>query len=115
MVCTAVIEPFSLELKRSSNNFISENMVGERNYDLSVKVQAILQKHESLKGIIAIIGENELSPDDRADFARARALISFFSQSMFVTEQITGKKGIYIAREETLRGVEAILKGSMNA
>lgn len=105
----------AVDLIRTTSSLLSPDIVGERHYDLSVKVQAILQKHESLKGIIAIIGENELSPDDQADFARARALISFFSQNMFVTEYITGKKGVYTTREETLRGIEAILGGSINA
>lgn len=104
----------AVDLIHTSTSLLSPDIVGGRHYNLSVKVQAVLQKHESLKGIVAIIGENELSPDDQADFARARALIEFFSQSMFVTEALTGKKGAYVTREETLRGVESILGGQVN-
>lgn len=112
-VAEAGVRP-AVDLIRTSSSLLSPDIVGPRHYELSVKAQTILQKHESLKGIIAIIGENELSPDDRADFARAKALIEFFSQSMFVTENFTGKKGVYVTREETLRGVEAILEGQVN-
>lgn len=99
----------AVDLLRTSSSLLSPEIVGERHYNLSVRVLKILQKHESLKNIIAIIGENELSPADRADFNKARQIIEFFSQPMFVTEEITGQKGVYSSREETLRGVEAIL------
>jgi F-type H+-transporting ATPase subunit beta len=83
--------------------------VGERHYYLSVRVQQLIQKHESLKSIIAIIGENELSPQDRSDFAKARELIQFFNQDMYVTEDIMNKKGVFVGREDMLKGVEEIL------
>jgi F-type H+-transporting ATPase subunit beta len=76
-----------------------------------VEVQALLQKYESLKNIIAIIGESELSPTDRSDFAKAKKLIEYFSQNMFVSEMFTNKKGEYSSREDTLKGVEAIIHG----
>jgi F-type H+-transporting ATPase subunit beta len=84
-------------------------VVGERHYMLSLRVQALLQKYESLKSIIAIIGENELSPADRADYAKAKKLIEYFSQPMNVMEQMTGKKGEYVNREDMLKGVEEII------
>ncbi|MFI5240655.1 MAG: hypothetical protein ACHQUB_03020 [Candidatus Saccharimonadia bacterium] len=84
-------------------------MVGERHYFLAAQVQAILQKYDSLKNIISIIGENELSAADRQDFERAKKLIDFFSQHLFVTEDLNGVKGEYVTREETLTGVEEIL------
>ncbi len=101
----------AVDLIRTTSSLLSPDIVGQKHYDLSVKAQAVLQKHESLKGIIAIIGENELSPDDRADFARARALIAFFSQNMFVTEALNGKKGSYFSRAQTIAGVAEILEG----
>ncbi len=99
----------SVDLLRSNSSLLSTEIVGQRHYDLSVRVQALLQKYESLKAIIAIVGESELSPADRADFARAKKLITFFSQPMFVTEALTGKKGEHVGREDMLKGVEAIL------
>lgn len=99
----------SVDLIRTGSSLLAPDIVGERHYNLSVKVQALVQKHESLKSIIAIIGENELSADDRADFAKAKQLIQFFTQNMFVTEYMSGKKGEYVTREDTLKGVEAIV------
>ncbi len=72
-------------------------------------MQALLQKYEQLKPIIAIIGENELSPADRADYAKAKKLINYFSQDMFVMEELNGKKGEFISRDDMLKGVEEII------
>jgi F-type H+-transporting ATPase subunit beta len=83
--------------------------VGERHYLLSVQVQALLQKYEQLKPIIAIIGENELSPSDRADYAKAKKLINYFTQDMFVMEQLNGKKGEFVRRDDMLKGIEEII------
>jgi F-type H+-transporting ATPase subunit beta len=99
----------AVDLIRTSSSLLSPEIVGERHYVLSVQVQALMQKYESLKSIIAIIGENELSPADRADYAKAKKLIQFFSQNMFVTEDISGKKGEHFSREDTLKGVEEII------
>ena len=68
-----------------------------------------MQKYESLKSIIAIIGENELSPADRADYAKAKQLIQFFTQDMFVVEDLSGKPGVHSSLEETLKGIEEII------
>jgi F-type H+-transporting ATPase subunit beta len=102
----------AVDLIRTSSSLLSPDIVGERHYSLSVKVQALLQKHESLKNIIAIIGESELSPADRSDFAKAKKLIDYFSQNMFVSELFSNKKGEYSSREETLKGIEQILSGN---
>jgi F-type H+-transporting ATPase subunit beta len=99
----------AVDLIRTSSSLLSTDVVGERHYKLSVQVQSLLQKHESLKNIIAIIGENELSPADRADFAKAKELIKFFSQNLSVVEAFTNRKGESVSREDTLKGVEEIL------
>lgn len=101
----------AVDLTKTSSSLLTPEIVGERHYLLSVQVQALLQKYESLKGIIAIIGENELSPEDRADFAKAKALVQYFTQHMFVTEKMLGVPGEYVTREEMLDGVEEILVG----
>ena len=103
----------SVDLNRTRSSLLSPDIVGEHHYNLSVQVQALLQKYESMKNIIAIIGESELSAADRQDFSKATKLISFFSQNMFVTENMTGKKGEYFTRDQTLKGVEAILNGTI--
>lgn len=99
----------SVDLTQTSSSLLNSDIVGDRHYVLSVQVQALLQKYESLKGIIAIIGENELSPDDRADYAKAKKLIQYFSQDMYVMESLNGKKGNFYSREDMLKGVEEII------
>lgn len=101
----------AVDLIKSHSSLLSSSVVGERHYNLSVEVQALLQKHQSLKSIISIIGENELSANDRTDYVKATRLIAFFTQNLFVTEQMTDKKGEFVSREQTLQGIEAILKG----
>lgn len=64
----------AVDLNQTSSSLLTPDIVGDRHYMLSVQVMALLQKYESLKGIIAIIGENELSASDRADYAKAKSL-----------------------------------------
>ncbi len=99
----------SVDLLRSTSNLLTPDVVGQRHYDLSVKVQSLVQKYESLKSIIAIIGENELSVNDRSDINKAKKLIEFFKQKMFVMEKHTGIKGEFYTREQTLSAIEEIL------
>lgn len=99
----------AVDLIRTSSSLLSSDIVGERHYVLSVQVQSLLQKYESLKGIIAIIGENELSPSDRADYAKAKKLIYYFSQNMHVMEDQSANKGEHFTREQTLAGIEEII------
>lgn len=99
----------AVDLILTQSSLLTPEIVGDRHYLLSVRVQALLQKYESLKSIIAIIGENELSPSDRADYAKAKKLIQYFSQSMFVTEKLNGVPGEFFTREQTLAGIEEII------
>ncbi len=107
-VFEAGIHP-SVDLIRTSSSLLTPENVGDRHYFLAGRVQAIMQKYDSLQGIISIIGEGELSATDRADYQRAKKIIEFFSQAMFVTEDLTGTPGVYVSKEETLAGVEEIL------
>lgn len=99
----------AIDLIRTNSSLLNPEIVGQRHYDLSVKVQKLLQKYESLKSIVAIVGESELSAKERRDFSIAGELIQFFTQNLAVTEPQTGKKGEYVNRDEMLRGVEGIL------
>jgi F-type H+-transporting ATPase subunit beta len=99
----------AVDLLKTSSSLLSPEVVGKRHYDLSIKVQAILQKYESLRTIIAIIGESELSVEDKKDYNRAQELIQYFSQRASVTEDLNGAKGEYYTIEETLGGLEKIL------
>ncbi|HVV66819.1 MAG TPA: F0F1 ATP synthase subunit beta [Candidatus Saccharimonadales bacterium] len=99
----------AVDLNLTTSSLLTPEIVGERHYLLSVQVQALLQKYESLKGIIAIIGENELSPADRADYAKAKRLIENFTQHMHVMTKQNGIPGEFFSREETLKSIEEIV------
>jgi F-type H+-transporting ATPase subunit beta len=99
----------AVDLTLTTSSLLTPEIVGDRHYLLSVQVQALLQKYESLKGIIAIIGENELSPADRADYAKAKKLIENFTQNMNVMTKHTGVEGLFSTREDTLKSIEEII------
>jgi len=99
----------AVDLSLTTSSMLTPEIVGERHYLLSVQVQALLQKYESLKGIIAIIGENELSPADREDYSKAKRLIQNFTQNMNVMTKQNGIKGDFFSREQTLKSIEEII------
>ena len=99
----------AVDLNITTSSLLTPEIVGERHYVLSVQVQALLEKYESLKGIIAIIGENELSPADRSDYAKAQKLIANFTQNMSVMTKHNGIPGDFFTREETLKSIEEIV------
>lgn len=99
----------AVDLNLTNSSLLTPEVVGERHYLLSIQVQALLQKYDSLKGIIAIIGENELSPADRDDYAKAKRLIQNFTQHMSVMTKHTGLPGDFFSREQTLKSIEEIL------
>ena len=99
----------AVNILASKSSLLTPEVVGERHYELATRATAILQKYESLKGIIAIIGESELSAEDREDYYKAKALIEFFKQRFNVMEKVTGVPGEHMTREDTLNGVEEII------
>ena len=99
----------AVDINQTTSSLLTPEVVGDRHYLLSVRVQELLQKYESLKSIIAIIGENELSAGDRADYAKAKKLIANFTQNLHVMTKHTGVKGAFFSREETLQSIEEII------
>ncbi len=99
----------AVDLHKTTSSLLTPDIVGDRHYVLSVQVLALLQKYESLKNIIAIIGENELSPADRADYAKAKKLIVNFTQNMNVMTKHNGTAGDFFTREQTLQSIEEII------
>lgn len=99
----------AVDLNKTTSGLLTPEIVGERHYMLSVRVQAILQKYESLKGLVAIIGESELSTEDRDDYDKAKKLIQYFSQRFMVMEKMSGVPGERFTLEQTLDGVEEII------
>jgi len=95
----------------SSSRILDPRVIGDRHYDTARSVQKILQNYNELKDIIAILGMDELSDEDKQTVHRARRMQKFLSQPFFVAEQFTGTPGRYVSLEDTIAGFEAILKG----
>lgn len=95
----------------SSSKIMSPQVVGQRHYNVARNVQRILQRYKDLQDIIAILGIEELSDEDKLTVARARKMQRFLTQPMFVAEQFTGIPGAYVKIEDTIRGFEEILEG----
>jgi F-type H+-transporting ATPase subunit beta len=98
----------------SSSVALKETVVGEEHYEVADRVRTTLQKYKELQDVIAILGMDELSDADKLTVDRARKMEKFFTQSFFVAEQFTGKPGMYITREETVRGFKMILDGELD-
>ncbi|MDQ3221726.1 MAG: F0F1 ATP synthase subunit beta [Acidobacteriota bacterium] len=95
----------------SNSTILTPDIVGEEHYDTAQSVKRILQRYKDLQDIIAILGLDELSEDDKQTVARARKIQRFFSQPFFVGEQFTGLKGEYVKIEDTIKGFREILEG----
>ncbi len=95
----------------SSSNILDPNVVGEDHYHTARGVQKVLQRYKDLQDIIAILGMDELSDDDKMLVARARKIQKFLSQPFNVAEQFTGSPGKYVTLSETVRGFKEILEG----
>lgn len=98
----------------SSSRILSPSVVGQRHYDIARKVQEILQKYNELQDIIAILGMDEISDEDKLTVNRARKIQHFLSQPMNVAEKFTGIKGVYVPLKYTLDGFEAIINGEVD-
>jgi F-type H+-transporting ATPase subunit beta len=95
----------------SASRALSADIVGDEHARIARKVQTMLQRYRDLQDIIAILGVDELSEEDKLIVSRARKIERFFSQPFFVAEQFTGKKGIYVKREDTLKSFNEICEG----
>ncbi|MBM7631429.1 F0F1 ATP synthase subunit beta [Geomicrobium sediminis] len=95
----------------STSRALSSEIVGEEHYNVAMSVQQTLQKYRELQDIIAILGMDELSEDDKLVVARARRIQFFLSQNFHVAEQFTGMEGSYVPVAETVRGFKEILEG----
>ena len=95
----------------STSRILTPEVVGQEHYDIAKGVQQVLQRYKELQDIIAIMGMDELSEEDKVAVFRARKIQNFLSQSFSVAEQFTGLKGKYVSLKETLRGFRMILNG----
>jgi F-type H+-transporting ATPase subunit beta len=95
----------------SFSRILDPNVVGEEHYEVARGVQQVLQRYKDLQDIIAILGMEELSEEDKLAVQRARKIQRFLSQPMFVAEVFTGRPGRYVPVRETVRGFREILDG----
>ena len=98
----------------STSRALDPQIVGEEHYAVATQVQQILQRYKDLQDIIAILGIDELSEEDKLIVARARRIQRFLSQPMFVAEQFTGQEGIYTPLEETISSFKALIEGELD-
>ncbi len=98
----------------STSNILAPEIVGERHYAVARRTQEILQRYKELQDIIAILGLDELSEEDKVTVSRARKIQRFLSQPFFVGEVFTGLKGIYVPVEETVESFEALCNGELD-
>jgi F-type H+-transporting ATPase subunit beta len=95
----------------STSTALDPRIVGDDHFEVAREVQRTLQRYKDLQDIIAILGMDELSEEDKVTVSRARRLQRFMSQPMFVAAQFTGRDGKYVERAETVRGFREILEG----
>jgi F-type H+-transporting ATPase subunit beta len=98
----------------STSRLLDPNLIGQEHYDAARGVQGVLQRYKELKDIIAILGMDELSEEDRTTVARARKVARFLSQPFFVAETFTGSPGKYVSVKETIRGFKGIIDGEFD-
>jgi F-type H+-transporting ATPase subunit beta len=98
----------------STSTVLNPGVVGEVHYTVARECQKILQRYKELQDIIAILGMDELSADDKLAVSRARKIQRFFSQPFFVAEQFTGTPGVYAKRDDTVRGFKMIIDGDVD-
>ena len=99
----------------STSRILDPNIVGEEHYRVAREVQRVLQRYKDLQDIIAILGIEELSEEDKQSVSRARRIQRFLSQPMFVSEVFTGRPGKYVKVEDTVRGFKEILEGKYDS
>src|SRR5450631_3300651 len=99
----------------STSRQVDPNVIGEEHYNTTRAVQAVLQRYKELRDIIAILGMDELAPEDKLAVARARKIQRFLSQPFFVAEVFTGSPGKYVSLKETIRGFKMLVDGECDA
>ena len=106
---TVAVDPLD-----STSRILDPNVVGNEHYDTAREVQGTLQRYKELKDIIAILGMDELSEEDKLVVTRARKIQRYLSQPFFVAEVFTGSEGKYVSLKDTIAGFRAILDGEMD-
>jgi F-type H+-transporting ATPase subunit beta len=104
----------SIDPLESNSSLLSPSIVGVEHYEVANKVVELLQRYKELQDIIAILGMDELSEDDRKTVDRARRIRNFLTQPFYVAEQFSGKPGSYVTIKDTVEGFKAIIDGEVD-
>jgi F-type H+/Na+-transporting ATPase subunit beta len=98
----------------STSRILEPGVVGDEHYEVAQGVQQVLQRYKDLQDIIAILGIDELSEEDKVTVSRARKAQQFFSQNFYVAEQFTGNPGVYVPVKDTIEGFKALIDGELD-
>lgn len=104
----------AIDILDSSSSVIDPAILGQDHYEVLLEAKKILERQKELQQIVSIVGEAELSIENRAIYHRARKILNFMTQNLFTVAEQTGIKGQYVKREETIKGVKAILEGRLD-
>jgi len=104
----------AIDILASSSSVIDPAILGHEHCEVLLEAKKILERHKDLQQIVSIVGEAELSIENRAIYRRAKKILNFMTQNLFTVEEQTGIRGQYVKREETIKGVKAILEGELD-
>ena len=104
----------AVDILASSSSVIDPAILGQEHYEVLLEAKKLLERHKELQQIVSIVGEAELSIENRTIYYRARKLLNFMTQNLFTVAEQTGVAGQYVKREETIKGVKAILEGELD-
>lgn len=103
-----------IDLFQSSSSSLSKAFLGEAHFKALTQFQKLLENYNKLSHIVAIVGEEELSPENRILYNRTKKIINYLTQPFFMTEKQSGKKGVYVPKDTTVKDIEVILSGSLD-
>lgn len=104
----------AIDILSTGSAALTPGVVGREHYEVVVKTQVLLNKAQSLERMVALVGESELSPENQLIYKRAEKIKNFMTQSFFVAEEQTGRKGVYVPLKDTIAGVKSILEGKVD-
>ncbi|MBI3341550.1 F0F1 ATP synthase subunit beta [Candidatus Curtissbacteria bacterium] len=104
----------SVDLLNSSSSILEPGVVGRVHYETALETQRILKQYSELERIVSIVGEGELSTENRLAFHRAKKVINYMTQNFFIIQEFTGKRGKYVKREQTVTDVQDIISGKLD-
>jgi hypothetical protein len=104
-----------IDLSASSTSALKRSIVGSEHFEVAIQFQKMLSEYNSLAHIVAIVGESELSAQDRLLYQRTKKIINYLTQPFFMTEAQSGKRGVYVARAEAVADISMIISGKLDS